>query len=143
MRYYKQDAPLGLKARHVALPRDANPDGSAIEKPFWQQSRRSCIKLGYERKVISGRRSRPSMPLAFSAAGMPARYPAADQKGRVRLMSDEQLEQIVAAILAAGFAAGPGNGRMRRLLAGRGRPFLPTTIVIMYRDILAALRENR
>ena len=31
------------QARHVALPRDATPDGSAIEKPFWRQSRRSCI----------------------------------------------------------------------------------------------------
>ena len=31
------------QARHVALPRDATPDGSAIEKPFWRQSRRSCM----------------------------------------------------------------------------------------------------
>ena len=26
------------QARPVALPRDATPDGSAIEKPFWQHA---------------------------------------------------------------------------------------------------------
>ena len=31
------------KARHVALPRDADPDGSAVLKPFGRQSRRDGL----------------------------------------------------------------------------------------------------
>ncbi len=32
------------QARHVALPRDANPDSAAIEKPFWRQSHVTSLR---------------------------------------------------------------------------------------------------
>lgn len=64
------------------------------------------------------------------------------EKDHRTMITDEQIEKIVAAILAAGLTASPDEGRLRRFFRGRGKQVAPTAMAIVYHDILRALRES-